>query len=208
MNIVLIGIQGCGKGKLVAGLEKRFNLSLISMGQLLRDEIATGSSLGKQIKEVIDKGELVSLDIVKHTLDKKLKSNTGDLTVFDGFPRNLVQADLLDEIAKVDIVIHLTLPKQVAFERILNRLTCKDCAYITNKLYVSSDICPQCGGKLVQRSDDTVESINKRFDVYEKETYPLIEKYKKQGVKVAEIASIDVEETLQAVLRVLNECNN
>ena len=71
MNIILIGIQGCGKGTLVSGLEQHYDISLISMGQLLRDEIATGSSLGKEIKATIDRGELVSTDIVVKTLKKK-----------------------------------------------------------------------------------------------------------------------------------------
>lgn len=208
MNIILIGIQGCGKGTLVAGLEKHYDISLISMGQLLRDEIATGSDLGKKIKETIDKGELVSLDIISDTLKKKLSSAQNGLTIFDGFPRTIEQADLLNEISKVDLVIHLHLDKQVAMDRILNRLTCSQCGFITKKQDVQTDSCPQCGGKLAQRSDDTVDSINKRFEVYEKETYPLLEKYKKQGVRVETINSIDKDVTLKAVLQVLNEYNN
>lgn len=208
MNIVLIGIQGCGKGTLVAGLEQNFDLSLISMGQLLRDEIATGSNLGKTIKETIDKGELVSLDIIKHTLDKKLKNTDCELTIFDGFPRNNEQADLLDNIAKVDLVIHLNLSKDVALDRILSRLTCSKCAYITKKQAVSSDICPQCGGKLVTRSDDTIDSINKRFEVYESETYPLLDRYKARGI-VADInANQTPQQVLDSVLKVINEYNN
>ena len=208
MNIILIGIQGCGKGTLVSGLEKNFDLSLISMGQLLRDEIATGSELGKKIKTTIDKGELVSLDIVTDALKKKLADTQKELTIFDGFPRNSIQADVLNEITKVDLVIHLNLSKEVAIERILNRLTCEKCGHITQKQLVSSDVCPQCSGKLAQRSDDTVEGVNKRFEVYEKETYPLLEKYKNQGVRVVTIDSIDKDTTLKAVLKVINEYNN
>lgn len=208
MNIVLIGIQGCGKGTLVAGLEKHFDLALISMGQLLRDEIATGSELGQKIKATIDRGELVSFDIISDTITKKLSETQKELTIFDGFPRNSEQADLLNKITKVDLVIHLNLSKQVAMDRILNRLTCGKCGFITRKQDANSDVCPQCGGKLVQRSDDTVESINKRFEVYEKETYPLLEKYKKQGVRVETIESIDKDVTLSAVLKVLNEYKN
>ena len=89
MNIVLIGIQGCGKGTLVAGLEKHINFSLVSMGQLFRDEIATGSSLGQEIKKVIDRGELVGMDIVMSTIQKKLETDNSPIKIFDGFPRNL-----------------------------------------------------------------------------------------------------------------------
>ena len=205
MNIILIGIQGCGKGTLVSGLQEHYNISLISMGQLLREEIATGSELGKQIKEKIDKGELVSIDIIKNTLDKKLNNIKDGLTIFDGFPRNIEQADLLDSIANVDLVIHLYLSKETAKARILNRLTCGKCGYITKKQDVENDICPQCGGKLVQRSDDTEEGIRKRFEIYEKETYPLIERYRSRGVLVEIDANQSRAERLEIALKVINE---
>ena len=208
MNIILIGIQGCGKGTLVSGLEKNYDISLISMGQLLRDEISTGSDLGKQIKETIDRGELVSTDIVVSTLKKKLNSIGDELTIFDGFPRNMEQLELLNSITRVDLVIHLNLSKDVAIERILNRLTCADCGYITTKQAVLGDKCPQCCGKLIQRSDDTLEGINKRFEIYERETYPLLDRYKKLGVRVETIDSIDKTTTLNTVLKVLDEYNH
>ena len=207
MNIVLIGIQGCGKGTLVAGLEQHINFSLISMGQLFRDEIATGSALGQEIKSVMDRGELVGMDIVMSTIQKKLETDNSPIKIFDGFPRNLEQANALDEITKVDLVIHLDLSKEVAIQRLLNRLTCSKCGYITRKDAVSSSICPECGGELVSRSDDTLESIEKRFAIFEKETYPLLEKYKTHGVRVETIDSSDKNVTLNAVLKVLNEYN-
>ena len=205
MNIILIGIQGCGKGTAIAGLEKHFKLTLVSMGKLLRDEIATGSELGKTIKEIIDRGELAPFDIIESTLRKKLKNSFGDLTVFDGFPRNKEQAELLDSVTKIDKVIHLNLSKEVAIDRILNRLTCSSCAYITKKQLVLNDTCPQCGGKLVSRSDDTIEGINKRFEIYEKETYPLLQMYKENGVEVIDVdASRTPDEVLEDILKVIN----
>ncbi len=207
MNIVLIGIQGCGKGTLVAGLEKHINFSLVSMGQLFRDEIATGSQLGQEIKKVIDRGELVGMNIVMSTIQKKLETDNSPIKIFDGFPRNLEQAEALDKITKVDLVIHLDLSKEEAVKRLLNRLTCSKCGYITRKDVVSSNVCSECGGELVLRSDDTIESIEKRFAIFEKETYPLLEKYSRQGVRVETIESIDKDKTLNAVLKVLNEYN-
>ena len=207
MNIILIGIQGCGKGTLVGGLEKHIDFSVVSMGQLFRDEIATGSSLGQEIKKVIDRGELVGMDIVMSTVKKKLESDKNNIKIFDGFPRNLEQANALDKITNVDLVIHLDLSREVAVERLLNRLTCDKCGLITRKDEVKTNICAKCGGNLISRSDDTLESIEKRFAIFEKETYPLLEKYKKQGVRVETINSIDKNKTLSAVLKVLNEYN-
>ncbi len=207
MNILLIGIQGCGKGTLVAGLEEHIDFSLVSMGQLFRDEIATGSALGQEIKQVIDRGELVGMDIVMKTVNKKLTEDKSPIKIFDGFPRNLEQANALDKIAKVDLVIHLDLSKEVAIKRLLNRLTCSKCGYITRKDAVNSNVCPECSGELISRSDDTIESIEKRFKIFEQDTYPLLEKYKKQGVRVEKIESIKADETLNSVLKVLNEYN-
>ena len=112
---------------------------------------------------------------------------------------------MLDNILRVDLVIHLDLSKEVALKRILNRLTCSDCAFITKKQDVEDDICPQCGGKLVTRSDDTIESINKRFELYHKETYPLLERYRAQGVVVDVNANRTPDEVFEEVLKVLNE---
>ncbi len=207
MNIVLIGIQGCGKGTLVAGLEKHIDFSLVSMGQLFRDEIATGSALGQEIKQIIDRGELVGMDIVMSTINNKLKQDSNRIKIFDGFPRNLEQAEALDKITNVDLVIHLDLPKEEAVKRLLNRLTCSNCGYITRKDAVTSNVCSECGGELVHRSDDTVESIEKRFAIFENVTYPLIDKYKKQGVRVETIDSTDKDVSLSTVLKVLNEYN-
>ncbi len=207
MNIILIGIQGCGKGTLVAGLEKHINFSLVSMGQLFRDEIATGSSLGQEIKKVIDRGELVGMDIVMSTIQKKLETDNSSIKIFDGFPRNLEQAQALDKITNVDLVVHLDLQKEEAIKRLLNRLTCSKCGYITRKDAVTSNVCVECGGELVHRSDDTLESIEKRFEIFDKVTYPLLEKYRKQGVRIETIESINKDDTLNAVLKVLNEYN-
>ena len=207
MNIVLIGIQGSGKGTLVACLEKHIKFSLISMGQLLRDEIATGSSLGQEIKRVIDAGNLVSTEIAMSTLEKKLKEDENPIKIFDGFPRNLVQSNELDKIAKIDLVVHLDLDKEVAINRLLNRLTCTKCGYVTRKSAVDSLVCPECSGQLAQRADDNMESIAKRFSVFENDTFPLLDKYKKQGVRILKVDASDADKVLNTVLKVLNEYN-
>ena len=208
MNIVLIGIQGSGKGTLVAGLGQHVDFTLISMGQLLRDEIATGSKLGQEIKQIIDKGDLVDLDISMSILKKKLAHDTNEIRVFDGFPRCLEQAKALEKIMKVDLVIHLHISKEVAINRLLNRLTCSKCGYITTKSAVSSLVCPKCSGELRTRDDDCLESIEKRFKVFEQDTYPLLDIYRKQGARVETIdAQGNTTDTLNSVLKVLNEYN-
>ena len=206
MNIVLLGIQGCGKGTLVLNLEKVLNFTLVSVGQLLRDEIHSGSNEGKLIKEIIDKGSLVSDDIALKVIDKSL-SKAKENIIFDGFPRTKSQAKALDKICKVDLVIYLKLSKQAAIERILDRVNCKDCGYITKKSLIKNMICPSCGGALYIRDDDNLEALNKRFNQYEKETLPLIKIYSKRGV-LAEIDANQTEENVfKDVVKVLRDYN-
>ena len=208
MNIVLIGIQGSGKGTLVSSLEKYLDLNVISTGQLLRDEVATGSELGKHIKQIQMNGGLVELNIVMDVLNKKLKSNNKKITVFDGFPRNMEQANALDKLAKPDLVIYLNLTREVAVDRILSRLTCSKCGQIYNAKRINTNVCPNCGGKLEQRFDDTIESINKRFESFYKETYLLIDKYKKENVLFEVDPSGTPQHVAKTCLKVINEHNN
>ena len=205
MNIFLIGIQGCGKGTLVDGLKEYFDFNLISVGQLLREEVATGSDLGKKIDKLISAGNLVDIDTVMSTLSKKLNNLEHEITIFDGFPRNLEQAEEIDKIMNVDLVFHLVLSKEKAIDRILNRLTCNKCGLITKRQVVNSDNCPNCDGKLVNRSDDTIESIEKRFSIYEKETYPLLERYSSKVVAINADRSAD--DVLKDAVRIIHDKN-
>ncbi len=203
MNIVLLGIQGSGKGTLVQDLSNKLDFTLISVGALLRDEIATGSKLGKIIKSKTDKGELVDLSIVMDTINKKLSTNKKSIVIFDGFPRSSEQADELDKICNVDLAIYLNLKKEDALKRIMNRLTCSKCGNITTRVKCPDLICPVCKGNLTVRSDDTPEVVNKRFEQYELLTYPLIERYRKRGVLVEIDASKTPDEVLKAVMKVI-----
>ncbi len=204
MNIVLIGIQGSGKGTLVADLQNKIDFELISTGKMLRDEIATGSVLGKTIEQCIATGQLVSTDLVMEVLKNKLNHITKENVVFDGFPRESGQAKRLKDIMDIDLVIHLNLSKDKAIERLLDRLTCKKCNYITKKSLVKSSVCPVCGGELFTRADDTIESINNRFKIYEEETLPLLNLYRSWGVKVVDIdASKAPKQVIEDVMRVI-----
>ena len=207
MNVVLLGIQGAGKGSVLIGLESYFDFTLVSVGQLLRNEVNTGSELGKHIHELLTKGMLVETDIIEKILRQKLKHRQ-NFTIFDGFPRNLEQAEILEKILKIDLVIHLKLTKDQAVKRILNRLTCSRCGFVTQTGIYESGICPVCGGNLETRSDDTLPAINKRIDTFERETLPLVRFYEDK-CKVVELdASKKLETVVMDVLKVINECNN
>lgn len=207
MNIVLIGIQGSGKGTLVASLQKQMELGVISTGQLCREEIATGSPLGKHIKEVILNGNLVETDTILKMIAKKLKNGSHQNYVFDGFPRSLEQAKAMQKVCDVDLVVYLNLTKEIALERLTNRLTCTKCGNVFSKLKVKTDVCPTCKGKLEQRFDDTPETINKRFEGYFRDTLPLIDYYNKQHLLLEVDASRSPDEVADQVMRHINEHN-
>lgn len=205
MNIVLIGIQGSGKGTMVDGLKKHFDFNLISVGQLLREEVATGSEMGKEINGLISAGKLVDINMVMRVLSKKINNLEHKITIFDGFPRNLEQAIELDKLMNVDLVLHLVLSKEKAIDRLLSRLTCNKCGFITRKQDVKNDNCPNCSGTLVSRTDDTIESIEQRFKIYEQETYPLLERYSSKVININ--ADESVEEVLSQAVRAIHDNN-
>lgn len=203
MNIVLLGIQGCGKGTLVENLRGKLDFALISVGQLLRDEVKAGSKLGQQIHEAQTKGVLVDFNIVMDILGKRLNDVKEKNIIFDGFPRNVEQAIAFDKMLRVDKVIYLNLSEELAQDRLLNRLTCINCGYVTKKTDRKDNICPKCGGQLKTRSDDTIDSIKKRFEIYKKETNPLIKIYRSRGVLYEIDASRTPSEITLDVLKVI-----
>ena len=204
MDVVLLGIQGAGKGSVVIGLQSYLDFTLVSVGQLLRDEAQTGSELGKHIHQLQASGTLVETHIVEQLLRQKLK-NRQKITIFDGFPRTVEQAELLDKILKVDLVVYLKLSKEVATKRLLNRLTCSKCGFVVQADSHNSMHCPMCNGNLEKRSDDNADAISKRFKTFEQETLPLVERYKNK-TKVVEInANQKLENVINDVLKVMNE---
>lgn len=153
---------------------------------MVREEIKNETELGKAIKEYSDKGELVPDEAIINLLENRLKKpDCKKSFILDGFPRTTKQAEALDEITKIDIVINLNVPDEVIIRRLSNRLVCKDCGTIYNKLTLKPKrdmMCDECDGKLYQRRDDRPKVIQERLNIYRKKTEPLIQYYKKKGV--------------------------
>lgn len=192
-NLILIAAPGAGKGTLSKDLLKKYDYVHISTGDLLREQVAVGDELGKEIQKIQEAGGLVSNEIVYKALEKKLSDPACDNGyILDGFPRNIEQAREYDNILKrsgrdIGIVLVLDIPKENLIERITGRFSCKECGEIHN-IY-SEDlkpkkegICNKCGGELTQRKDDNLESFEKRYETYLESTAPLIDFYKEKGV--------------------------
>lgn len=206
MKIILLGAPNSGKGTLAGNIKERYNLVQVSTGDLLRNEVATGSELGKHIHEVQMNGGMVEFETVMSVMNNFISSLPADKgLLFDGFPRTIEQAKALEDIAKIDAVILLNVPQEEILERALGRLTCKDCKYITNIKYVTDKVCPKCGGKLETRADDNEETVKNRIKAYFDNTYPLIEYYKNKNLLFTIDASKYPEYTMQQAVSVLDK---
>lgn len=186
MNIILLGPPGAGKGTQAKKLAERLNWPHISTGDLLRQNVASGTELGKFAKGYMDKGALVPDELVSRMLvDRFDKPDIKAGFILDGYPRNLAQAKSLDDIlAKrgigVDLVLYLDSSLPVIIQRLTGRLVCKGCGsnfHIKNMPPKKDMICDNCGGELYRRRDDNEETIKTRLEVYHKETASLIQYY-------------------------------
>lgn len=185
MNIVLLGAPGAGKGTQAQKLVAEYGLAHISTGDLLRAAIKEGSKLGKKAKGYMDEGKLVPDDLVIDLVKERLEADDAQKGfILDGFPRNTTQAVTLDtELAamgrELDGALLVDVPAEVIIDRLSSRRTCRDCGYTAGP---DTTVCPSCAGEMYQRDDDKPETIKNRLDVYEKNTSPLVEYYRGQGI--------------------------
>ncbi len=177
MNILIFGPNGSGKGTQGSLAKKKYNLDHIESGAIFRQHIGGGTELGKKAKEYIDRGELVPDDITIPMVLDVLKKSGANGWLLDGFPRSIVQAQKLWEAlrndgVKLDYVIEILLPRQIAKDRIMGRRICKNDPNHPNNIFIDAikpngDTCRVCGGALSARSDDQDEgAIDKRHDIY------------------------------------------
>lgn len=181
MNIVLLGAPGAGKGTQAQKLVEEFGVAHISTGDLLRAAVKAGTKLGVKAKSYMDNGQLVPDKLVVDLVTERLDADDAQKGfILDGFPRNTAQAVTLDsalaEMARsLDAALLVDVKPDVIVKRLSSRRTCKECGYTAP---AGVDSCPSCGGEMYQRDDDKPETIQKRLDVYENQTAPLVEYYR------------------------------
>ncbi|MDR2461623.1 MAG: nucleoside monophosphate kinase [Mycoplasmataceae bacterium] len=211
MKIILLGAPGCGKGTLSAELKDKHNYNPISAGDLIRDEIKSGSALGNKIKDIVKNGGLVNDDIVNQLMKKQiafLKSKKIDNVIYDGYPRTVEQAKYLDSLSPIDAVIEIVVDEPTLVKRISGRRICPKCkasfnVYSEGFKPKKSNVCDECGEKLTQRADDNPSTVKNRLKVYNETTSKLINFYKKQK-KLSSINGVVFDNVMQKVGNILN----
>jgi adenylate kinase len=204
LKLVLLGLPGSGKGTQADLIKKKYNLSHISTGNLLREAISKETPLGKEAKTYVQSGELVPDSLIINLVKEEIKKN-GDKRGFilDGFPRNIAQAEKLDDMLKelglkLDIALEIKLNEDILVKRLTGRRTCSKCGALYNIYFnppKTTNVCNACGGKLTQRDDDKIEVVNNRIKVYWSNISPVLEYYQKHKI----LKVIDGQQDLEKV---------
>ena len=214
MNLILLGPPGAGKGTQAAKIVEKYGVPHISTGDIFRENIKNGTPLGKKAQEYMNKGELVPDSLViEIATDRLTKDDCKDGFLLDGFPRTVEQAEALDEFLaglgrKVDHVLDIDVAAQILMTRLTGRRVCKGCGatyHVTNIPPKVEGVCDSCGGELYQRDDDTAETVSNRIEVYNSQTKPLIDYYEKVGNIAHLDGSIDPDDLLAEIVKILGE---
>jgi len=189
-RLIILGRQGAGKGTQCVRLSRHYVVPHISTGDMLRAAAREGSELGLMAKQVMEEGGLVGDEVMIGLVDERLRKPDADSRgyILDGFPRTVAQAQALARITAdkpIHVVVDLDVPREIVLERLASRRVCRDCG--TNYTATVPNgarmwICDVCGGDVEHRADDTPEAVNRRLDLYETQTAPLIHHYSKMGL--------------------------
>jgi adenylate kinase len=208
MKLILIGAPGTGKGTQAKYLTEKYHIPQISTGNLLRAAVAAQTPLGRQAKTIMDAGQLVPNDIVIGMIRERIiRPDSDQGFVLDGFPRNIAQAEALDDILDklgrpIDAVLQFDVDAEMLMQRMIGRLTCISCGALFNIFTQPpefDDKCDECGGALHNRADDSEEIIERRLRVFESLTQPLSDYYKQKGILHIIEAHGDVNEVTKRV---------
>lgn len=201
MKLILLGAPGAGKGSQATKISAEYGIPHISTGDALRANIAAGTELGKYARSFIEKGQLVPDEVVVNIVADRIKQeDCKNGFLLDGFPRTIPQAEALDKLTDIDMVINLDVDFKLVIDRISGRRMCA-CGETYHISTYSADDCAKCGGKLYQRKDDNAETVKNRLEVYTEQSAPLVDYYKDKGILV----NVDSNTTIQATFEAIKE---
>ena len=208
MKLILLGAPGAGKGTQAEILCKRFGVPSISTGNILRAAIKDGTPTGVQAKSYIDAGQLVPDEVIIGILNERIAhSDCAKGYILDGVPRTIAQAEAMEQSGiEIDAAVALEISEDEILRRMSGRRVCEACGSSFNMEAIPprvEGICDNCGGKLIQRKDDTPETVHKRLEVYHKETKPLIGYYAERGLLRVVDVSDSKEGTFHRIMALL-----
>jgi adenylate kinase len=211
-RLVLLGKQGAGKGTQATRLGERYGIAHVSTGDLLREAAEKGTPAGLKAAHYMNTGELVPDDIVLGVVEEQFAEGgmLEDGFILDGFPRNLHQAQELEKMLdgqRLDVVINLDVPTDIVLDRIAGRRVCEGCGknYHVNMPPKSDWTCDECGGRVVQREDDTEEAVQRRLELYDEVTVPIIDFYRQLGRLVVVDGVGEGDEVFERLVKVIDE---
>lgn len=206
LKIVMVGAPGSGKGTQSSKMTVEYGIPHISTGQIFREKVASKHPLGKLIESYINKGEFVPDEIgIQIVIDRLKEEDCKNGFILDGFPRSLYQAELLEKMLEVDYVINLEISEQRLMDRLCGRRVCSACGLVTHVSALSgADVCPKCGSALNVREDDKVETIKHRMGVYERETKPIVDFYRKRGKLIDVNSDQDSDKVFEEIKEALS----
>ncbi|CAI9098099.1 OLC1v1034682C1 [Oldenlandia corymbosa var. corymbosa] len=218
---VFLGCPGVGKGTYASRLSTLLGVPHIATGDLVREELNSGSAFSKQLAEIVNQGRLVSDEIIINLLSKRLEAGEGKGEsgfILDGFPRTVRQAGILDEVTDIDLVVNLKLPEKVLIEKCLGRRICNECGKNFNVASIDvmgengsprismAPLLPpsHCVSKLITRADDTEEVVKERLRIYNDKSQPVEDFYRSQGKLLEFDLPGGIPESWPKLLEVLN----
>lgn len=213
MRLILVGPPGAGKGTQAVNLAAHFSIPHISTGDIFRSNLKEGTPLGIEAKSYMDRGELVPDEVTNKMVKDRLgKSDVGSGFLLDGFPRNVFQAEVLRAILNekqtpLDAALELSVNEEEIIKRLAGRRTCKECSRAFHVDYEPSKqdgVCDGCGGALYQRDDDKEDVIARRLEVYNEQTAPIVDFYRREGLLVTIPAMGPVGEISERAVTALN----
>lgn len=210
MNIIFLGAPGAGKGTQAEIVSKKYDIPAISTGNIIRAALKNGTEMGLKAKAYIEEGKLVPDEVVIGIIQERLKEpDCKKGFILDGFPRTIPQAEALDAMGVgIDRVINIDVPDESIVKRMSGRRVCKNCGasyHVEFKKPAVDSVCNECGGELVQRTDDAPETVLERLKVYHAETEPLIAYYAKTGKLRTVTGQEKVEDTTALTLKAVED---
>lgn len=205
MNVIFLGPPGAGKGTQAQRICDALNIPQISTGDILRRAMKEETPTGLKAKQYIEAGKLVPDDVIIDIVrDRLAMDDCQNGYILDGFPRTVPQAEALDTIAKIDVVVDLDVDDQVLINRLSGRRVCLTCGATYHVDYLNGETkCAKCGEELIQRKDDSAETVLARLNVYHEQTAPLVEYYQKAGTLKVIDGAQDMDTIFESILTVV-----